>query len=329
MDDLLATVIIPNYNGRRFLPELMASLAGQTERRFSILVVDDASRDDSVAYLRAKHPDVVVQVNATNLGFAGTCNVGLRAATTPFVVLLNNDTRVDSHWMAEGLAAFDEPSIGAAASLTLLAGEPDRVDTAGDVYSVVGGAVKRGHLGQRADAERLGREIVSPSGVSAFYRREAVVEAGFLDEGFESYYEDVDLGLRLAAMGYRCVLAPRSICYHHLSSSYSPKGWRYHYNSARNAEIVWWADVPRATRWRYLPAHLAFLMLQAGHKIVQGAGPAYVCGKCAVLGRIGHIARKRRELARIRRVPDSEIAGRLECDWWGLHVRSRSRGGPA
>lgn len=326
MSDLLATVIIPNYSGMRFLPTLMASLAGQTEKRFETIVVDDKSPDESAAYLRDKWPSVRLFCNERNLGFAGSCNVGLRAADTPIVVLLNNDTHVDSRWLSEGLSPFDDPTVGAVASLTLLADEPNVVDTAGDIYSVAGGAVKRSHLSTRMEAERLSAEAFSPSGVSAFYRRDAVEAAGFLDEAFQSYYEDVDLGFRLARAGYQCAFAPKSVCYHHLSSSYSPKGWRYHFNSARNAEIVWWANMPRRLRWRYLPAHVAFLLMQCGHKILQGVGPAYVCGKLAVLGRIRHIASKRRQLAAISRVSDDQLCARLERDWWMLHVGSRRRG---
>lgn len=329
MEETLATVIIPNYNGRRFLPELMASLGRQTERRFLTIVVDDSSIDDSVAYLREKHPDIRVLVNERNLGFAATCNAGMRAARTPFVVLLNNDTELDPSWMAEGIAPFQDPAIGAVASLTVLAGEPDLVDTAGDVYSVVGGAVKRAHLARRDLAEKLPKDIFSPSGVSAFYRRTVVEAAGYLDEQFESYYEDVDLGFRLAAMGLRSEFAPLSICHHHLSSSYSPTGWRYHYNSARNAEIVWWANLPRRLRWRYMPAHIMFLLMQFGHKVLQGVGPAYFCGKVSVLGRLGHIAMKREKMSRIKTVGDRELTARLERDWWALHLGSRRRGGGA
>lgn len=323
MTDSLATVIIPNYNGRRFLPRLMGSLAGQSEQRFATLVVDDASPQDDIAYLQANWPQVRVIRNEKNLGFAATCNVGLRAAETAFVVLLNNDTHVDRDWLSEGLRPFADARVAAVASLTLLADSPHLVDTAGDLYTVAGGALKRGHLGPREAAEQLPEDIFSPSGVSAFYRREAVLKAGGLDEEFESYYEDVDLGFRLAAMGYRSVFAPQSICYHHLSASYSPRGRRYHRNSSRNAEIVWWANLPRALCWRYLPVHLAFLFMQGGHKMMQGVGLAWLEGKLAFLGHLSHVARKRRQMKNLARISSAELARRLRRDWWSLHLGSR------
>lgn len=317
----LATVIIPNYNGRRFLPKLLESLAIQRGVEFAICLVDDASTDDSAGYVHDEWPTVRLIRNGRNVGFAASCNAGLRVATTPFVVLLNNDTHVEPDWLVEGLRPFDEPDVGSVASLALLAEPPHLIDTAGDVYSVAGGAVKRKHLCPRESAGDAIGAPFSPSGASAFYRREAIEKVGLLDERFESYYEDVDLGFRLAWAGYRCVFAPRSICYHHLSASYHPRSRRYHYNSARNAEIVWWSHIPR--RVRFLPAHLAFLAMQCAHKAWQGVGPAYIAGKIAALGQWGHVQQKRRASVGRAKVSASKIEEQLVRDWWGLHVRSR------
>lgn len=325
MPDPIATVIIPNYNGLQYLPRLMDSLAVQTDRRFSVTVVDDVSPDDSVAYLRAQWPDVRIIRNERNRGFAGSCNVGMRGARTPLVVLLNNDTHVDPRWFEEALRPFDEPRIGAVASLVLLADPPHPIDTAGDVYSVVGGAVKRNHLLPRETADALPSDVTSPCGASAFYRRDAVAEAGFLDERFESYYEDVDLGLRLAWAGHRCVFAPKSICYHHLSSSYSPTGWKYHFNSARNAEIVWWAHLSPRLRRKYLAAHLLFLAIQGLNEARHGRFRCWMAGKWRVLRHVDHIRGKRAADVRLARITEAQFDALLIHDWWGLHVGPRVR----
>lgn len=323
MVEPLVTVIIPNYNGRVWLPRLLDSLAGQNDPRLLVTIVDDASTDDSFAYVRDCRPEVNAIRNERNLGFAATCNVGLRAARTPFVVLLNNDTYVDPDWLAEGLRPFAAPDVAAVTSLVVLAAPPHLIDTAGDVYSVAGGAIKRNHLRPRESAASLATAVFSVSGASAFYRREALATVGWLDERFESYYEDVDLGFRLAWAGFRCVFAPASVCYHHLSSSYSPRGWRYHFNSARNAEVVWWADMPSRLRRKYLASHLAFLGLQAANKLRQRCLLPYLAGKWAAFRRIAYIRQKRAAVARLARVPQSRIEALLERDWWNLHVRSR------
>jgi len=320
----LATVVIPNYNGMRFLPRLMESLAAQTDPRWAAVIVDDASADDSVPYLRRHWPEVRLIVNQENRGFAASCNAGMQAATTPFVALLNNDTHLDQNWLAEGLKPFDWPKVGAVASLVLLAEVPHPIDTAGDLYSVAGGALKRGHLMARDLARTLDPRVFSACGASGFYRREAVASVGFLDERLDAYYEDVDLGFRLAWAGYQCVFAPASICYHHLSSSYDPKGWRYHFNSARNAEVVWWSCMPAEMRRRYLLAHLLFLVLQAVNKTRQGCLAPFLAGKWQVIRHHrAHIREKRELLKRLAGISAAEIEALLVRDWWGLHVGSR------
>ncbi len=329
MAEPIATVIIPNYNGARFLPRLLASLAEQSDDRLAVIVVDDASTDDSVARLQGGRDGVRLIVNPENRGFAASCNRGLAEAKTPFVALLNNDTHVDRRWLSAALDAFDAPDVAAVASLVLLADPPHDIDSAGDVFSVAGGAVKRGHGHPRGAAAAFSRDCFSACGASAFYRREVLERIGWLDEPMESYYEDVELGFRLAWAGYRCRFAPQSICYHHLSASYAPTGWRYHHNSSRNAEHIWWGLLPAETRRRYGFAHAAFLALQAANKMRQGCLAAWLAGKRAAFRDRRRIGEKREWVATHRRISDAELEARLIHDWWMLHVTSRRSHGAA
>jgi GT2 family glycosyltransferase len=328
----IATIIVPNYNGERFLPRLLDSLERQSRRDFVVLVVDDASTDGSAAWLRSRlggadkrlRLSVLTPIiHERNLGFASACNTGLRRARTPFVALLNNDTWVDSRWYEAAMRPFDEPTVGAAASLVVSAEPPHGIDSAGDVYSVVGGAKKRLHGAPIERAADLPRETFSACAAAAFYRREALEQVGLLDESFVSYYEDVELGFRLQWAGWRCAFEPDSVCYHHGGSSYHPRGWRMHANSARNAEVVWWSLVPPAVRRRFLPSHVAFCGLQFLHRLTEGRATAYLAGKWNALRRIADIRRKREQVRRIARISDAEMERRLIRDWWGLHIASR------
>ncbi|MCB9853414.1 MAG: glycosyltransferase family 2 protein [Phycisphaerales bacterium] len=325
MTDPLATIVIPNYNGARFLPALLGSLARQSDRRFVVTIVDDCSPDGGVGDAARDYPFVEVVQNETNLGFAGACNVGLRRARTPFVTLLNNDTTVDSQWFENAMDAFDADDIGSVASLVLLAEPPHLIDSAGDVYSVAGGAAKRAHLAPREAAAGLSDECFSACGASAFFRRSALDAVGLLDEAFESYYEDVDLGFRLAWAGYRCRFAGNSICYHHLSASYSPKGWKYHYNSARNAEIVWQANMPKTLRRKFAGARRAFLAIQSMNKLRQGVWRAYRQGRAAGRRDAARIEAKRAAQQKLASISDEQLAQRLVHDWFSLHVRGSLR----
>lgn len=317
-----ATIIIPNYNGLAFLPRLLDSLDAQTRRDFNICIVDDCSSDQSRPWLRARTGIRLIE-NERNLGFAGSCNAGLRAAATPFVCLLNNDTHLDPRWFEAALKNFDDPTAAAVQSLVLLAEPPHLIDSAGDLYTSAGGALKRLHGQPRESAASAPPDCFSCCGASAFFRKSALDIVGPLNDAFVSYYEDVELGFRLNLAGYRCVLARDSICYHHLNASYKPESWAMHFNSARNAEIVWWSHMPPRLRGKHFLDHLAFLTLQLGAEIMHGRARAFLSGKLAAWRSRDLINAIRAADRTITRVPDDHIESILRDDWWNLLVRPR------
>ena len=95
------TIIIPNYNGKHFMEPCLASLNEQTCRDFKILIVDNASTDGSLEYMEQTYPDIEVLALDSNYGFSRAVNEGIRHADTPYVILLNNDTTVDSRYVEE------------------------------------------------------------------------------------------------------------------------------------------------------------------------------------------------------------------------------------
>ena len=97
----LISIIIVNWNGAQHLPVCLNALRAQTHRDFEVIVADNASHDESLALLACAYPEVKVIALAGNRGFTGGNNAGMRAARGEFVVLLNNDTEVDPHWLEE------------------------------------------------------------------------------------------------------------------------------------------------------------------------------------------------------------------------------------
>jgi GT2 family glycosyltransferase len=158
--------------------------------------------------------------------------------------------------------------------------EPTRVDSAGDSYSLPGWPTKRGH-GQPTAlfAQRPVEEVFGASGSSAFYRSAALVRAGGFDPLLGSYYEDIDLAFRLRWAGYRCLFAPRSLVYHDVSATYDHGSPSLQRRMARNAEIVFWANLaPRLLAIAVLP-HLAFVIVQAVWRLARGRLRPFLLGK--------------------------------------------------
>ncbi len=203
------TVVIPNWNGRRWLPGCLESLARQEQPPARVIVVDNGSSDDSLAYLRETHPAVDVLPLATNTGFAGAANAGLRAARTPFVALINTDVELDPDWvgrMANALAR--DPAAASVACKMLDLADPTRVYDAGDILRRDGACEQRGRF--RPDRPEFGypSEIFGACAGAALYRREAVLALGGFDEHYFAYLEDVDLALRLRLAGWSCRYEP-------------------------------------------------------------------------------------------------------------------------
>lgn len=217
---LCLSVIIPNWNGAKFLPVCLDALAKQTYPNLEVIVADNASRDGSQELVRTHYPPVKLIELPENRGFTGACNAGIQAAQGEFVALLNNDTEVDSGWAAAVVDAFQRhPEAGIVASKMLLFDRRDHIHTAGDYFTVDGRAGNRG-VWQKDEGQFDSEEYVfSACGGSSAYRREMLDQIGLLDDDFFFSLEDMDLAWRAQLTGWRCLYTPRAIVYHHLSAT--------------------------------------------------------------------------------------------------------------
>jgi GT2 family glycosyltransferase len=294
----LCSVVIPSYNGRHLLERCLDSIARHRPRErgrsIEIIVSDDGSTDGTVQWLRDRHPDVRVVGGAVNQGFCAAANAGMAAARGPFIQLLNNDTEVTAGWIEAGLAPFADMTVGAVAPLVLVTSEPDRVDSAGDSYSLIGWPTKRGH-GQPASrfAGRPFEEVFGASGSSAFYRTRALGRTGGYDPLYGSYYEDIDLSFRLRWAGYRCVFASGCRILHDVSASYDHANERLQRRMSRNAELVFWANLPASVLAIAVVPHAGFVAAQAAWRLARGRLRPFLQGKCDALQAWREIAARR------------------------------------
>jgi len=217
-----ASIIIPNYNGLRFLPTCLGALRGQSypAELTEVILVDDASTDDSVAFVREHYAEVKVVQLARNSGLAAGCNAGAAAACGDLLVMLNNDTEVEPGWLAALVeAAITHPNAGAIASKMLLFDRRDHLHNAGDVMAADGIPRNRGVWQRDQGQFDDDRAIFGGCGGGVAYRREAWEQAGGFDERLFMYLEDVDLAWRLQLLGWDAVFAPAARLYHHVSAT--------------------------------------------------------------------------------------------------------------
>ncbi|HQV70439.1 MAG TPA: glycosyltransferase family 2 protein [Thermoflexales bacterium] len=215
----MISVIIPNWNGAKHLPVCLAALRRQTAPPLEVIIVDNASADESRELVARDYPEVKWLQLPQNVRFAGACNAGIRASSGEFVALLNNDTEADERWLENIAKTFAEhPSAGFAATKLRLFDQRDKLHSAGDFYSRRGVPGNRG-VWQVDDGRFDAEYVFGACGAGSVYRREMLDKIGLLDEEFEFSCEDVDISWRAQLAGYRCAFAKDAIVYHKVSAT--------------------------------------------------------------------------------------------------------------
>lgn len=213
--DNLLTVAVATYNGRELLEIALPSLARQSFRDFRVLIVDDASTDDTVDWLCEHWPETEVVVNEQNQGAAAALNACLRLSTTQLVGLFNNDIELDPRCLEELVAAMDEHTrAGWACAKLIDFHRRDLIDGAGDIFSWLATAERRGHGHRDRGQYDRPEAIFGACGAAVVYRRSALEEVGPFDEDFYALFEDVDWDLRAHLAGFDCRYVPSAVVYH-------------------------------------------------------------------------------------------------------------------
>jgi GT2 family glycosyltransferase len=309
-----ASIIVINWNGAQHLPVCLNALRAQTLRDFEIIVADNASRDDSLQLLARDYPEVNVVALSKNLGFTGGNNAGIRVARGEFIVLLNNDTEVDAHWLEEILAAFERhPEAGLVASKMKLFDRRDTFHTAGDFYRLDGLPGNRGVW--ETDRGQYDREeyVFSACGGSAAYRKSMLDQIGLLDEDFFYSCEDIDLAWRAQLAGWKCVYAPKAVVYHKLSATGG--GATASFYDGRNFIYVIAKNYPSSlwTKYRGAIIRKQWSLFAAALRAWRGAAArAKMRGMISGLFHLPQLLKKRRLIQASRNVDDAYLLSILK-----------------
>jgi GT2 family glycosyltransferase len=254
------SVVIPNRNGvtsrdgLSYLELVLPSLGAQTYQDFDVTVVDDASTDDSVAYLQRNWPEVRVIALGENAGFPAVVNRGIEATSGEFIALINNDLELSPDWLEGLVRELDEnPEIGFVTGKILSYEDRDMIDEAGQDYYTCGRFSPRGH-GER-DIGQYGerRRIPIATAAASIYRRSAVERAGGFDEDYFLYCEDSDLCLRILLTGSPGLYVPGPSVYHVRGGTTGRESDLARFYSLRNGWITLLKDVPAWILLRALP----------------------------------------------------------------------------
>ncbi len=214
------TIVIPNYNGRKYLKDCLRSLGKQTYKA-PVIIVDNASTDGSVEYAREfmakkpqNYPETEFCLLQENTGFSYAVNVGIRMSKTEYVILLNNDTVSDERMIENLVSSIERDSrIFSVGAKMLSLKNPEVIDDAGDYYCALGWAFSPGRDKSRTSYSKR-CAVTSACAGAAIYRKRVFEEIGYFDEVHFCYLEDVDVGYRARIYGYKNIYEPKAIVYH-------------------------------------------------------------------------------------------------------------------
>lgn len=305
-------IIIPNWNGLRFLPACLASIKQQDADLTSlrVTVVDNGSTDGSLKYLRENHPEVHVIALPENRGFSAAVNKGILSSTAPFVFLLNNDTELDQSCLSRLMNAADELESFDFFSPKMLSFHHRTVlDGAGDGYLRGGAGYRLGTMEQDSPVYNQPGPIFGACAGAVIYRRSLFDHIGLFDEDFFAYLEDVDLNLRINHSGRKGYYVPGAHVYHIGSASSGSKINPFTIRlSTRNSFYVLLKNYPVRLFFRFLPVILIYQFFWLLFVLKKGEGAAYLQGVAQALSGMVKMRKKRKEIKKYDRLNSTEFA---------------------
>lgn len=309
IDEMLdiVSVIIVNWNGRKFLSECLESLRKQAYRRFSIIFVDNGSNDGSIDFLKRNYPEVKTIALPKNVGFSVANNIAIKTVKTEYVALLNNDAVADPLWLQSLIGALKSyPEAGFAASKMFFYDKPEIIDRVGDSYTRAGAGLLRGRA-EPASSYNKQEWIFGACAAAALYRTRMLRDIGLFDEDFFLLYEDVDLSFRAQLKGYKCLYIPEAIVHHKASGSIIYDSPTSVYYGHRNLEWVYIKNMPAGLILKTIFPHIIYDMAAFFFFTARGRSKDFIKAKWDALKGLKKALKKRGRIQRSRIVVDDYI----------------------
>lgn len=274
------SVVIPNYNGIKYLKACLESLSKcEMYSESEVIVVDNASTEEGLKETMDCFPEVKLISLPENGGFSVAVNAGIKNSAGEYVILLNNDTTVSENFIKGLFEAIDSDSkIFAVQSKMVSMQNPEIIDDAGDYYDIFGYAYGLGK-GCKSTGFNKKRKIFAACAGAAIYRKSAFDLIGQFDENHFAYLEDIDIGYRALLYGYRNIYEPSVTCFHAGSAS---SGSRYNEFkiklAACNSMLVLKKNQPLWQRVVLFPSHFMGVLVKQLFFTIKGFGGIYSKG---------------------------------------------------
>jgi GT2 family glycosyltransferase len=317
------SIVIPNWNGRKLLEQFMPSVVGQNYPSFEVVILDNASADESVKFLEEQYPQVRVVRHNCNDGTAEGSNVGARAARGEYLFFISNDMWLEPDVLTRMTAHLDtDPKVGICTlKMRRIQADGQRLmtlDSVGGIIDVFGFGYPRGINEEDRGQWDTPAEVGFSFGGALMIRRALYEKLGGYDPAFFTLTDDLDLCWRVRMLGYKIMAEPRAVLYHRVSATLNTPAFKRAYRrflSERNTIRMLLKNYSGVNLLWVMPGHLVLLLAEgifflcARQWTLAGAGPRAVAWNIRVGG---DTLRKRREIQNLRTVGDGVI---LKIRW--------------
>ena len=275
-------VVILNWNGKKFLKQFLPSVLASTYNNMRVVVADNASTDDSVAFVQQQFPTVEVLTSNENFGFAKGYNFFLQQVKSDYYVLLNSDVEVTKNWIEPIIELMEaDKSIAACQPKLLAYHQKDTFEYAGASggwIDTLGYPFSRGRVfdvleednGQYNDA----MPVFWASGAAFFIKAELFHAMHGFDDFFFAHQEEIDLCWRLQRNGYKIMVCPQSVVYHVGGGTLPTGNPQKVFLNFRNNLIMITKNMPLQQLIWKLPLRIALDAVSAWKELLSGK-PGY------------------------------------------------------
>jgi GT2 family glycosyltransferase len=230
MQDVKISVIIVNWNGKKWLKKCLDSLYSQTYSNLEIIIVDNNSTDDSIEFIKKNFSSVAILNSETNLGFSGGNNIGIQKSTGDFILLLNNDTWLESDLITNLMCEYFS-----SASDIIAPHETEYINpTFKRLYATVD---LLGHVVTQRNTLPSKARIFYLSGACLLFKKDFYIQTGGLDTDFFMYMEDVDWFWRMRLLNKK-IHQSHDIFFYHSGAGSTGNGIKYNVFLWRNQNTL-------------------------------------------------------------------------------------------
>ena len=301
------SIIILNYNAGELILDCIKSIRESTYSNYEIILVDNASKDNSHIICKQNFPEIKLIQNSENLGFCEGNNVGLKIAKGEFIVILNPDTIVEQNWLDELVKAYLKNGDGIYQPKFLALSDHSMLLSTGNMIQIFGFGFSRSKGETDNNKYQRFEKIDYASGTCLFTSKKILDKIGLLDEFLFAFHDDLEFCWRAALIKINSFYVPKSIVYHPVEGTsfrWSPLKFKL---LERNRKYCLLTLYDRKTIFKMLPSLILVDIAVFFFYLSKGIVKMKILADLEILKNFSTINKKYSEIQKIKVVTDKEI----------------------